>query len=65
MNKNIYDEALIICGDTEKEFQVVRLINNKFRILWIGYDVETAKLAKRMYCDGYHDGKTEKQENEQ
>lgn len=65
MNKNIYDETLIIYEDKKNEFKVMRFIENEFCTLWTGNELETAKLAKRMYCDGYHDGKTEKQENEQ
>lgn len=60
-----YDVMIILVEETKNEFQVVRFINNNFQTLWIGDDLEKAKLAKRMYCDGYHDGKTEKQENEQ
>ena len=62
--RNIYDLVMIVYYDENDRYVVMNMQDVNWTIIWHGNDLETAKVVKKAYCDGYIDGKNEEKDND-
>lgn len=58
------DLVMIVYYEEYDRYVVMNIRDVIWTIIWLGDDLETAKIVKKAYCDGYNYRKNEEQDND-